>query len=278
LRKVKDIKKESKNRGAAVFFAALRIIAALVCAFLLYTFLYTISLNQINHGNVVGTAFCVSVILLVILYPWLKKRKPLRIAARLAGAVLLVFTLYCGVISAVIASEMIHGEDRAVAASAAGGGTPQTVIVLGCQVLGEEPSPMLTLRLEKAEEYLRANPGAVCVVTGGMGGNENITEAEAMRRYLVNHGISEERIYTESESRNTTENIRFAARIIAEEELPDNVVVVSECYHIYRGVRQARLAGLNASGICPSSDPVIKTLPSYWLREIFAITRDFIFG
>ena len=272
------MKNKETKRGTDILFAVLRIIAATVCAFLLYTFLYTISLDQINHGNIIGTAFCVSVILLVILYPWLKKHKPARIAAKIIAVLQISFALYCAVISGFILSEMISGEQKAVAVSTADGGTPQTVIVLGCQVIDGEPGPMLTLRLEKAEAYLKAHLQVVCVCTGGMGGDELAPEAVTMRKWLIDHGIGEERIYIEPESSNTTENIQFTKDLMTAEELPRNTVIVSECYHIYRGVRQAKLAGLDAVGIYADSGPVIRTLPSYWLREIFAITRDFVFG
>ncbi len=260
------------SKALDITFAVLRIIAATVCAFLLYTFLYTISLNQINHGNVLGSIYCGSVILLVILYPFFKKKKPLRTAAKVIGVLQLLFAVYCAVISVFIASEMLHGEEKAVTVSSQG--TPQTVIVLGCMVLDGEPSPMLALRIGRAEEYLSAHPGAVCVATGGQGEKEAMSEAECIRKYLVQYGIAPDRIYVEDTSTNTEENIRFAAQMIEENGLPKDVVVVSECYHIFRGVRQAQLNGLHASGIYPDPTPVIKTMPSYWLREIFAVTRD----
>ena len=278
MRKVRSNEKSETKRGTAIFFAVLRIIAAAVCAFLLYTFVYTMSLRQINYGNIIGVLYCLSVIIAVIVYPFLRKNRRLRNFTRACGAVMLVFAIYCGIISCLIASEMIHGDERAAAVSASGEETPQTVIVLGCQVIDGEPSPMLALRLGKAEEYLRAHPSAVCVVTGGMGIDEEISEAECMYRYLIRAGIDADRIYKEDRSTDTTENLRFTTEIIEAEGLPQDVVVVSECYHIYRGVRQAKLNGLHAAGICPSSDPVIITLPSYWLREIFAVTRDLLFA
>ena len=264
------------NKALDITFAVLRIAAAAVCAFLLYTFIYTMSLKQINHGNVIGCMYCGSVLILVIAYPFLKKKKPLRIAAKVCGCVLTAFAVYCAVISCFIVSEMTHGEDSALAVSSEG--HPQTVIVLGCMVLDGEPSPMLALRIGKAEEYLSAHPDAVCIATGGKGSNEEISEAECIRKCLVRDGIDESRIYVEDKSVDTTENIRFSAEIIEAEGLPKDIVVVSECYHIFRGVRQARLNGLHAAGIYPDPAPVIKTMPSYWLREIFALSRDFFFA
>ena len=266
-----------RSGAAGIIFAVLRIIAALICAFLLYTFIFTMSLDQINHGNVIGTIYCTAVILLVILYPLMKKKKPLRITAKVCGAGLLAFAVYCGVISCFIVSEMRHGEDAAIAASTANGGTPQTVIVLGCKTVDGYPSQMLKLRLDKAVEYINRNPDTVCIVTGGQGGDEIEPEAVSMQRYLVQHGIPADKIITEPLSVNTEENIRHSSEIIAERGLPHNVVIVSECYHIYRGVRHARKAGFEASGIYPDPATVLRTMPSYWLREIFAITRDYIF-
>jgi len=264
------------NKVLDITFAALRTAAAAVCAFLLYTFIYTMSLKQINHGNVIGCLYCGSVIILVIAYPFLKKKKPLRTAAVVCGWVMTAIAVYCAVVSGFIISEMTHGKDNALAVSSEG--HPQTVIVLGCMVLDGEPSPMLALRIGKAEEYLNAHPDAVCIAAGGKGSNEEISEAECIRKCLVRDGIDESRIYIEDKSVDTTENIRFSKEIIDAEGLPEDVVVVSECYHIFRGVRQARLNGLHAAGIYPDPAPVIKTMPSYWLREIFALTRDFFFA
>lgn len=273
---MRKVKEKKEKRGTAIFFAVLRIIAALACGFLLYTFVFTMSLNQVNHGNVLGSIYCVGVILIVILYPALRKHRKLRTTARVIGSLQLAFAIFCGVISLFILSEMRTGENRAVAASTADGGTRQTVIVLGCKTIDGEPSPMLALRLDKAIEYLNAHPSAVCITSGGMGSDEIAPEAFTMRKYLIRNGIAESRIIIEPDSENTEQNIKNSAKLIAEQNLPRSVVIVSECYHIFRGVRQAKLAGLDAAGIYPDPASVIITMPSYWLREIFAVTRDFV--
>ncbi len=269
---------KEKPKPDGIVFAVLRIIAAVICAILLNTFLFTIALGQANPGSVTGSIFCIAAILLVIFYPLLKKKKPLLIAARAAGICMCAFALYCGVICALIVSEMTHGEERALAASTAGGGSPQTVIVLGCKTDDGVPSQMLRLRLDRAVEYLNDHPDAVCIVTGGQGADEIEPEAVSMHRCLIEDGISDERIYVEDKAKNTAENIKYSSEIIKSEGLSENVVIVSECYHLYRGVRQARLSGFDASGVYPDPSTVMMTMPSYWLREIYAITRDLIFG
>ena len=96
----------------------------------------------------------------------------------------------------------------------------RTVVVLGCQVRGETPSLMLEKRLQVAYAYLEAHPDAPCVVSGGQGPGEDISEAEAMYRWLVERGIEPGRIYLESASTSTAENLRYSAAVIREEGLP----------------------------------------------------------
>ena len=72
-----------------------------------------------------------------------------------------------------------------------------TLVVLGCQVRGESPSLMLSERLGAAYEYLSENPDSYCVVSGGQGADEAISEAECMYNYLTERGIAKERIFLE---------------------------------------------------------------------------------
>lgn len=88
-----------------------------------------------------------------------------------------------------------------------------TVMVFGCYVRGEEPGRTLTTRLDAALSLLKRYPNADCIVSGGQGSNEAISEAEAMRRYLLSRGIAEERIMLEDRSTNTSENLEYTFAI-----------------------------------------------------------------
>lgn len=259
------------------FLSVLKIIIVAVCAVLSLSFLVTISRGIVNHGNVIGLAICLSVILLLILYDKFKINKPFRITARIIGVFFAVSAVYSIVVSSFMLSAMLNTPQRAVQTGTMSADTPETVIVLGCKTLNGMPSLMLQNRLDAAFEYLAENPTAVCVVTGGQGNDEIEPEAVTMRRYLITKGISEERIYTEENSRNTEQNILYAKEIIDEHNLPENVVVVSEPYHVYRGMRNAEKLGLKASSISADVSNTFWAMPSYWLREIFAISRDYVF-
>ena len=92
------------------------------------------------------------------------------------------------------------------------------VMVFGCYVRGEEPGRTLTTRLDAALSLLKRYPNADCIVSGGQGSNEAISEAEAMRRYLVSRGIAEERITLEDRSTNTSENLEYTFAILTGSE------------------------------------------------------------
>ena len=134
---------------------------------------------------------------------------------------------------------------------------------------------MLAARLEKALEYEKEHKDIAVIVAGGQGTNETEPEAETMFRYLTSHGIESGKIYKEESSSNTEQNISYSAAIIRQEKLPESVVIISECYHVYRGIRNARKEGIEASALYSDPAPFIFTLPTYWLREIFALTRDY---
>ena len=146
-----------------------------------------------------------------------------------------------------------------------------TVIVLGCQIKEDKPSKMLRQRLDKAIEYLADHDDAVCILSGGQGDDEIVPESEAMYNYMLEKGVDPSRLYTEDRSHNTQENMKYSAEIINEERLDKNVVVITNAFHQYRASVYAKEAGLCAYALnCKTN---IGVLPTYWLRELFAILK-----
>lgn len=251
-----------------------QIIVIIICNLLIVSFVFTMLRNIVNHGNVIGTIGCLVVITAILLYRKYNKNRKIRLASRVVLIFAGVFAVYCAVISSFMVSGMMNTPQTAFSAGTDGTYEPETVIVLGCKTINGAPSVMLAARLDKAAEYLEENPQAVCIVTGGKGSDEIEAEAQTMEQYLITKGISAERIYKEDKATNTEENIRYSAEIIEKEKLPENVIIVSESYHVYRGMRNAQKLGLNAAALpAPTNTPW--ALPSYWLREIFALSRDF---
>ncbi len=142
-----------------------------------------------------------------------------------------------------------------------------TLVVLGCRVYEERASLMLAERLEAAYEYLSENEDAVCIVSGGQGDGENISEAECMYRYLVGKGIDESRIYKEEQSTSTRENLAYALEIIKAEGLNEEIAIVSNEFHLYRASMIAGELGLESSSVFAFTAWWL--LPTYWVRELY---------
>lgn len=149
------------------------------------------------------------------------------------------------------------------------------IVVLGAQVREGGPSLVLKYRLDTAYDYLQANPGTVCVVSGGQGPNEPRAEADVMAEYLQDRGIDESRIVRERESLNTYQNIRNSMQLFDARHA--RVGIVTNNFHVYRGVHLARKQGMeNACGIAAPARAWY--LPNNMLRETFGIVKDFAEG
>lgn len=145
------------------------------------------------------------------------------------------------------------------------------VIVLGAQVRGENPSKALTKRLEAAYDYMTENERTTAILSGGQGDGEDITEAEAMRRYLEDRGIAPERLIKEDKSTSTEENLRFCAGLIGGSDA--SVGIISNNFHICRALMIAGKQGYTSvCGIAAYSDPKFQV--HYMVREAFALVKE----
>ncbi len=167
----------------------------------------------------------------------------------------------------IISGFMIHSINKKPVAN-------DTVIVLGCKVKGTRPSLMLKRRLDTAYEYLKENDDTLVIVSGGQGQDEQISEAECMKAYLVEKGISPKRIYKEDKSSNTYENFKFSKEIMENYNLGNNLIVATDGYHQLRASMIANEMEIKTSSI--SAPTSVWLIPTYWVREWFAIVYAFI--
>ena len=130
-------------------------------------------------------------------------------------------------------------------------------------------------RTRRALQYLEENPGTRAVLSGGKGDGENISEAEAMYRYLTEHGIEEERLIREDRSTNTKENLDFSLKLIGSTEV--SIGVVTNNFHVFRGVLIGKKCGCRDIYPVPSKYRSWRLL-IYIPREILAILKDKIVG
>lgn len=155
--------------------------------------------------------------------------------------------------------------------------TEQTVIVLGCGLRGERVSVGLAKRLNKAAEYHEKNPDAVIIVSGGQGPQEDISEALAMKRYLVDKGIPEDKIIMEDKSTSTITNFRNSRAIMEEKGMDlSSVVFVTNAYHVYRGASYAKDEGFVDIAHL-GTDIIWYTVPMNYMREMLAVIKMWVF-
>lgn len=150
----------------------------------------------------------------------------------------------------------------------------KTAVILGARIKGTTPTEMLQRRLEAALSYLQENPDAKCVTTGGQGRGEDVSEAAAMAQYLIDRGIDESRIFTDTTSTDTRENFENAKEILEENNLPLDIVIVTDGYHQYRSSLLAKELGFQYANISCSTKLV--DLPTFWVREWLALVEFFL--
>ena len=96
------------------------------------------------------------------------------------------------------------------------------IIILGCAIRRDgTPTPLLRGRIDRAvaferEQFMKSGRHAYFVPSGGQGSDEVISEAESMKRYLIEQGIPEEQIIKEDKSVNTLQNFEFSKKVIGE--------------------------------------------------------------
>jgi len=149
------------------------------------------------------------------------------------------------------------------------------VVVLGAAVHGSTLSPTLERRLGAALAYHALNPRALVVVSGGQGSGEDLPEGNAMRAYLVAHGVPEASVLVEDRATSTEENFAFSRRLL-DATLPAgySVAFVTSEFHVVRAERIAAASGLRATHLsCPTP---WYFWPTNYLRESLALAASLL--
>lgn len=149
------------------------------------------------------------------------------------------------------------------------------IIVLGAQMKPAGPSAVLKFRLDEAYDYLTINENTICILSGGQGSNEPCSEAEGMYQYLTERGIAPERLMKEEQSTNTSENIAYSMALIGRNDV--SVGIVTNNFHVFRGVHLAKAAGIqDVCGIAARSNVWFQL--NNMVREFFGIMKDLVCG
>ena len=228
--------------------------------------------NMINPGNISGALLCIWVFCISVapLHGFIKnlfgKKFVTRLIYRIVNVCFILFTVY----GAVVTGAMIYCAGMAPADNA-------TAVVLGAQVKNSGPSVMLRGRINAADKYLKENLNTYAVLTGGQGADEPMSEAQSMFDSLKNNGINEKRLYKEDKAENTTENLEFSMNIIEKYGLNGNIAVVTDGFHQLRVRIIANQLGIKGSVGAVNSDTSFLYLPTFTVREWFALPYQVLF-
>lgn len=142
------------------------------------------------------------------------------------------------------------------------------IMVLGAGLWGDNPSPMLAERLDFG--LMAYNSGcSEKILMSGDHGQDNHDEVNTMKNYLVNEGVDKDIIFMDHAGFSTYESM-YRAKDIFEVE---SMLIVTQTYHLYRAVYNARKLGIDAYGF--AADKLQYPIYNH-IREIAARSKDFI--
>ncbi|MEE0929406.1 MAG: YdcF family protein [Acutalibacteraceae bacterium] len=264
-------KKIKKLTIAYNIFRAFMVVIA--CIFLVWFILPYIVYNILNAFNLMGIFACLFVIAFYGARPLLKKlreklyqKRITKILWKTGRFLIYTFISYSFIVSVIMAiCANIPPIENA------------SEIMLGAQVKGTQPTLSLYDRITAGREFLEENPESICVATGGLGNTAEITEAQCMYNVLTSEGIDSDRIYLENHAVNTKENIEFSYEIIQENDKNKNIAIVSDGFHQARARLIARKLGITSHIGAVSANTNWIYMPTFWVREWFAIPYDLFF-
>ena len=142
-------------------------------------------------------------------------------------------------------------------------------VILGAGVREGKPTPMLRDRLLVGIDLYKS--GAVKkLIMSGDHGSTDYDEVNIMKSFAVDRGVPDEDIFMDHAGFSTYETI-YRAREIFE---ADNVIIVSQKYHLYRALYIAEKLGIKSVGVSADLD-TYRGQTKRDLREILARDKDF---
>lgn len=146
------------------------------------------------------------------------------------------------------------------------------ILVLGCGVNGDTPSHMLEDRLLQGVALYHSGAAPKMIMSGDHG-RDHYDEVNVMKNFAIERGVESSDIFMDHAGFSTYESMYRAKEIFQAEK----ILIVTQKYHLYRAVYNARALGLDAYGV--ASDPRAYAGQLYRsVREVLARNKDFIYS
>ena len=148
------------------------------------------------------------------------------------------------------------------------------VLVLGAGVWGDTPSHMLEERLNKGIEVYNTGCTNRLLMSGDHGRVE-YDEVNVMKSFAIECGVYADNIFMDHAGFSTYESMYRARDVFQVKKL----LIVTQEYHMYRAIYNARHLGLEAYGVCADGqydyDIFVNTYNNS--RESLARCKDFVY-
>ncbi len=147
------------------------------------------------------------------------------------------------------------------------------ILVLGAGVWsGERPSPMLQDRLDCGLSLYESGASDRLLMSGDHG-RKDYDEVNVMKSYAEEHGVPSSCVFMDHAGFSTYESM-YRARDIFQAK---RVLIVTQGYHLYRALYDARALGLDAYGVAVNDRGYAAQL-YYDFREVLARAKDFFYA
>ena len=214
-------------------------------------------------GIILGGFICITTLLNIIFGVIYSEKIVLEILSYiLMMCVIYLECVFFGVcISGIVSAKYIPKFDK------------DAIIILGCKIRSDGTlPPLLQGRVDRAIEFSKmqketTGKDIIFIPSGGKGKDEIISEAQAMKNYLLQQGIKKNKILLEDKSTSTYENLKFSSKLIKEQIEKPILAFSTTNYHVFRAGVIAKKQRLNIEGIGS------KTKSYYWIN---AFIREFI--
>lgn len=149
-------------------------------------------------------------------------------------------------------------------------GKADAIIVLGYVSKDGRIHPLLKERLDEAYKRFQQYGHKYIIVSGGAVGSRR-SEAELMKKYLVEKGVPANRVLKEDKSHNTVQNLIFSKQLMEQYQLK-SFMIITNLFHVRRTKYIMHRLGMNGGF---SANRSLRSIVGFQLKLTFLEIRAF---
>ncbi len=212
------------------------------------------------------------IILMIFIWGSLLLKKELLVLKSIVFSLIVVFVLlifaYFSMLGGMHGKQKYYSEKKPA----------DVVVVLGAAVWSKnKPSPSLASRVDKAADLFRSGIVKKILLTGSNAPGE-LSEAEVAYQYIRKKGINPRSIRIEDKTTSTSEQIHFIKFELFESQRVQNVIIISDAYHLARVYEICKFFNVDASLSSSDMDLSFKTKVQSVFRESIAMLIFWFFA